>query len=345
MRPSCPTAAPSDVCEVSYGLDRQHRAGGVEQHPLGVAAEDQLADRRAAAQADHDQLGVVGLGDADQVLGGLEAADELADLVLDAGLVELASGSPSISSSAARAARPSNSWPPRWELTTTSLRAAQLRLVDAGGEGGLALRLGDVSDDDGAHGVSSSGAATLGRWPAGTVHGNAPACGSLWRGASDAVRTEAGWAGGPPLARAGAPAPVDRHTHAASLRCAALALVDASDRRRLRAGALHVGRARGRRARHVDDPPTAPTHALRADVVARAAARRGRADAGPALWLTRPGELSPHDVDLRLARRRRRGPSPRRGGRPSALVVVTRHGLVRPGQRRTPGVAAARRAR
>ena len=37
-------------------LDRQHRAGGVEQDPLRVRAEDQLADRGAAAQADHDQL-------------------------------------------------------------------------------------------------------------------------------------------------------------------------------------------------------------------------------------------------------------------------------------------------
>ena len=61
---------------------------GVEQDPLGVAAEDELADRRAAAQADDDQLGLVGLGDADQVLGGLEAAHQLPDLVLDAGPVE-----------------------------------------------------------------------------------------------------------------------------------------------------------------------------------------------------------------------------------------------------------------
>ena len=46
---------------------------GVEQDALGVAAEDQLADRRTTTQADDDQVGAVGLGDADEVLGGLEA--------------------------------------------------------------------------------------------------------------------------------------------------------------------------------------------------------------------------------------------------------------------------------
>ena len=44
----------------SVGLDGQHRAVGVEQHLLGVAAEDQLADRRPAAQPDDDEVGVVG---------------------------------------------------------------------------------------------------------------------------------------------------------------------------------------------------------------------------------------------------------------------------------------------
>src|SRR5262245_60026055 len=69
-------------------LDRHHRAVCVQQDALGVAAEDQLPDGRPAAQADHDQLGRVRLGDADQVLGGLEAPDQLADVVGDACLVE-----------------------------------------------------------------------------------------------------------------------------------------------------------------------------------------------------------------------------------------------------------------
>ena len=66
------------------GLDGQHGAVGVEEDALGVAAQDQLADGRAPAQADDDQVGGVGLGDADQVLGGLEAADQLAQVELDA---------------------------------------------------------------------------------------------------------------------------------------------------------------------------------------------------------------------------------------------------------------------
>ena len=102
------------------GLDRQHRALGVQQDPLRVAAQDQLADRRAAAQADHDQLGGAGLGDADQVLGGLEPADQLPEVVLDPGRVERLLTA-SISSSALRAAARSKSWPPRCELTTTTL--------------------------------------------------------------------------------------------------------------------------------------------------------------------------------------------------------------------------------
>ena len=40
------------------GFDRQHGASSIQQHPLGVAAEQQLADRGAAAQPDHDELGI-----------------------------------------------------------------------------------------------------------------------------------------------------------------------------------------------------------------------------------------------------------------------------------------------
>src|SRR6478735_8789199 len=72
----------------SVGLDREHRAVRVEKHPLGVAAEDQLADRRTPAQADDDELRVARLGDAQQVLCGLEATHQLPEVELDAGLLE-----------------------------------------------------------------------------------------------------------------------------------------------------------------------------------------------------------------------------------------------------------------
>src|SRR3954451_7842192 len=57
----------------SVGLDGQHGAVRVEQHPLGVAAQDQLAHRGAPAQHDDDELCGDLLGDGEQVLGGLEA--------------------------------------------------------------------------------------------------------------------------------------------------------------------------------------------------------------------------------------------------------------------------------
>src|SRR4249919_3663922 len=82
-------ASPVIWMAISADLDRQHRAVGVEKDPLRVAAEDELADRRTTAQTDHDQLGVAGLGDADQVFRRLEAAHQLADLVGEPGRLEL----------------------------------------------------------------------------------------------------------------------------------------------------------------------------------------------------------------------------------------------------------------
>src|SRR3954468_19985553 len=69
---AAPRTPPGGLGPDSVGLDRQHRAVGVEQDPLGVAAEDQLADGRTPPQPDHDEIGVDLLGDVEQVLGGFE---------------------------------------------------------------------------------------------------------------------------------------------------------------------------------------------------------------------------------------------------------------------------------
>src|SRR6478735_201125 len=155
MGPSCPTWAPPRGRRL-LRLDRQDRAGGVEEHALGVAAEDELADGRASPQADDEQLGTVGLRDADQVLRRLEAADELADVVLDARLVEALLDPGHVIVGRPRGVSV-EVLPTPVGVHHDQLAPAQLGLVDAGSEGRLALRLGDVSDDDGAHGVSSRG--------------------------------------------------------------------------------------------------------------------------------------------------------------------------------------------
>src|SRR6185503_45746 len=64
-------------------LDRQDRAGRFEQYALRVAAKDEFADSGASAQPDHDDVCPLLLRDRDEVLGGLEAANQQADLVLD----------------------------------------------------------------------------------------------------------------------------------------------------------------------------------------------------------------------------------------------------------------------
>lgn len=119
-------------------------------------------------------------------------------------------------------------------------------------------------------------------------------------------------------------APVDRHTHAV-LRAATVELVETETRRRFPT-TVHAG-VPGRSVRHVDDPP-APDAGLRADLVL--ALLRGSVGLAPRpmLWLTRPGELSPHDEDLRWL-----GPAAwacRAWGAPVGLVVVTRRGWFDP---------------
>ena len=119
-------------------------------------------------------------------------------------------------------------------------------------------------------------------------------------------------------------APIDRRTHQV-LRAAVLEHVEGEPRRRFPV-VLHAG-VPGRSLRHVDDPPLGDA-GVRADV-ALALVRRARTmGAGPVVWLTRPGQLSVHDVDLRWL-----GPvgwACSSLGVPTSLVVVTRHGWFDP---------------
>ena len=71
-----------------------------------------------------------------------------------------------------------------------------------------------------------------------------------------------------------------------------------------------------------------PTPGLRADVVLALLRAAASLTPRPALWLTRPGELSPHDDDLRWL-----GPAAWAAqalGMPVGLVVVTRRGWFDP---------------
>ncbi len=119
-------------------------------------------------------------------------------------------------------------------------------------------------------------------------------------------------------------APIDRRTHRV-LRAAVLELVETEPRRRFPV-VLHAG-VPGRSVRHVELPPLADA-GVRADV-ALALLRRARAlGEAPFVWLTRPGELSTHDVDLRWL-----GPvswACSSVGVPVGLVVVTRRGWFDP---------------
>ena len=95
-----------------------------------------------------------------------------------------------------------------------------------------------------------------------------------------------------------------------------------SERRRIFAPLLHVGRPGGPQALFAAGPLTDTDHALRTDVVA-ALVRRVQ-DAEPLVWLTRPGALELQDVDAAwLAAVRAAGAE---AGVSLTMVVVTRHG-------------------
>ena len=128
----------------------------------------------------------------------------------------------------------------------------------------------------------------------------------------------------PPVLHSSLQAPIERHTHAV-LRAATLELVETERRRRFPT-TLHAG-VPGRSVRHVDDPPASDA-GLRADIVLSLLRQSAALAPRPCLWLTRPGELSPHDDDLRWL-----GPATwacASLGAPIGLVVVTRRGWFDP---------------
>jgi hypothetical protein len=119
-------------------------------------------------------------------------------------------------------------------------------------------------------------------------------------------------------------APVDRRTHAV-LRAVTLELVEAEARRQFPT-AVHAG-GPGLSVRHVEDPAAADA-GLRADIALGLLRRATVLTPRPLVWLTRPGELTPHDDDLRWL-----GPvtwACASAGVEVGLVVVTRRGWFDP---------------
>jgi len=122
-------------------------------------------------------------------------------------------------------------------------------------------------------------------------------------------------------------APIERSTHVA-LRAAVLDLVESEPRRQFPA-VLHAGRPGGPpggSVRHGADG--AGDAGLRADIALALLRRAGASTPRPHVWLTRPGELSVHDEDLRWL-----GPvswAAAALGQQASLVVVTRRGWFDP---------------
>lgn len=58
-----------------FGLDHEHRAGGLEDDALGGAAEQELADRAAVPGPDDEELGVAVLRGVEHAVGGVGQVD------------------------------------------------------------------------------------------------------------------------------------------------------------------------------------------------------------------------------------------------------------------------------
>jgi hypothetical protein len=119
-------------------------------------------------------------------------------------------------------------------------------------------------------------------------------------------------------------APIERDTHRV-LRAAVLELVEGEAHRHFPT-VLHAGEP-GRSLRHVEDPPLVDA-GIRADVTLALLRGAGALSSRPVVWLTRPGELSPHDDDLRWIWPVTWASSSL--GLPVGLVVVTRRGWFDP---------------
>lgn len=106
------------------------------------------------------------------------------------------------------------------------------------------------------------------------------------------------------------------------LRRAVLRLRDASPRR-VFAPVLHLGRPTGASLAYAVPSGPGLDHAVRCDVLARLL-RRLDPDVQPIMWLTRPGQLSLHDLDA--AWLAAAGSAHAEAGLPLTMVVVTRQG-------------------
>lgn len=122
----------------------------------------------------------------------------------------------------------------------------------------------------------------------------------------------------------GLQAPIDRDTHGV-LRAATLELIETESRRHF-PPTLRAGEP-GRSVCHVEDPPLSDA-GLRADVALALLRRAGVLTQRPCLWLTRPGELTAHDDDLRWLGPTRWATAAL--GSSATMVVVTRRGWFDP---------------
>src|SRR5262249_16034598 len=74
------------------GFDAEDGDRGFEEGSLGGAAEDELADRGAAAEAEDDEADVVGCGRLEELAGHVAAGDRLLDGDLDSAFAKLGLG-------------------------------------------------------------------------------------------------------------------------------------------------------------------------------------------------------------------------------------------------------------